>query len=111
MMVSSQKKQEEVNNVADEIETLSGDSEELEDVADGLESLANEVQVIVDRGESLSVESAAFIHHAVGAYLNRIGLTSDELIPSIEAFGDPVDPDDRNSGTKGIVHVIKDFCY
>lgn len=53
---------------------------------DGVQEIAAEMRSLLDNNECLSVESAAFAHHAINTYLSKIGLTSRDAMPSIEAF-------------------------
>ena len=87
----------ELKNDGDEIDDLNNKEEELTAVASGVDAVAAEMRALIEHGVGLSVESAAFAHHAINAYLCQVGLTSDDVMPSLESF---VDPDDRLYYTK-----------
>ena len=62
------------------------DLEEMYDVEEGVNAIAEEMMAIIGRGKTLTFESAVMAHNAINAYLSRIGLSADSVIPSLESF-------------------------
>ena len=78
-----------LNEDGKEIEKLDDDGEKLKSIASGVDNVAAEMRALINNGGSLSVEAAVFAHHAINAHLRQIGLTADEIMPSLESFSDP----------------------
>ena len=76
----------EIKKDSSDIEDMVSDGDELKDTASGINSVVNEMRALVNNGGSLSVESAAFAHHAINAYLARIGIPTENVMPSLESF-------------------------
>ena len=76
----------QVTDGAQEVEETTNDVEELEEVAEGLESICVSLEAAIADG-GLDPVAARFMHHAVGAYTNRLGLESTDVAASLESFG------------------------
>lgn len=77
----------EVTDAGDEVESIEDDIDELEESSDNLSAIATDIDAKVQDGEGISVESAAFVQHAVAAYAGRLGMDASTMLPSLESFG------------------------
>ena len=78
-----------LNEDGKEIENIDENTKKMKDSAKGVDDIAEEMRTLIEHGKGLSVESAAFAHHAINAHLRYIGLTADEIMPGLESFSDP----------------------
>ena len=76
----------EITQTFTEAEDAVEDVEELEEVEEGLESIVASLEAALEQG-GLDPISAQFAHHAVGAYVERLGMESSDLMPALESFG------------------------
>lgn len=80
---------EDVNKIsfsAGEINDLEENSTELEFAYNGIKKLSTEMKRMQNAGETFSLENAIFAHIAVNAYISRLGLSANDVMPSLEAF-------------------------
>ena len=76
----------EVEEAYQEVATVEQDLTDLEDIEGGLESVVESLEAALEQG-GLDATSAQFAHHAVGAYTERLGIESADLLPGLESFG------------------------
>jgi hypothetical protein len=76
----------EITQTFAEAEDAVEDVEELEEVEEGLESIVQSLEAALEQG-GLDPIAAQFAHHAVGAYVERLGMEASDLMPALEAFG------------------------
>lgn len=76
----------EIAEAYEELDELEEDIEELEEIEEGLESIATSLEAALEQG-GIDAIAAQFVHHAVGAYTERLGLESSDLLPGLESFG------------------------
>lgn len=76
----------EVQEASMEADTVEADIAELTEIAEGLESIHESLGVSQENG-GLDPVAAQFAHHAVGAYSERLGVESADILPALESFG------------------------
>jgi len=76
----------EITQSFTEAEEAAEDTEELEEAEEGLEAIYASLEASLEHG-GLDPTAAAFAHHAVHSYVNRLGMSSNDIMPSLESFG------------------------
>ena len=76
----------EITQTFDEAEEAAEDTEELQEAEEGLESIYASLEASLESG-GLDPVAATFAHHAVQSYVNRLGMTSTDIMPGLESFG------------------------
>lgn len=66
--------------------SMESDIDELWAIADGMETTMESVEASMEEG-GLDAVGAQMLHHAVGAYTERLGMESTTVVPSLESFG------------------------
>lgn len=76
----------DVEEAYQDVVGLEQDTQDLEEIQAGLESVAESLEAALEQG-GLDATAAQFAHHAVGAYTERLGIESADVLPGLESFG------------------------
>lgn len=76
----------EVEEAYQVVSSVEQDLTDLADIEAGLESVVESLEAALEQG-GLDTTAAQFAHHAVGAYTERLGMESSDLLPGLESFG------------------------
>lgn len=76
----------EITQTFAEADEATEDAEELAEVEEGMTEVQEDVEAAVEHG-GLDPVAARFAQHAIKAYMSRLGVEADDVMPSLESFG------------------------